>query len=150
MVSNVLKNLISDFFDVKFENFKIVLMDELNLEKQIGIVFYNDGVFIEFILYDNNEIEVIRLDEGTLYGKNILMYNSQYGRIKIKNKNDFHYSLTFNSCDYIGECRKIKNTVTLKEPLFNFEKVLVLNKIGGVDACKELVEVHLDEEFVVI
>lgn len=150
MVSNVLKNLISDFFDVKFENFKIVLMDELNLKKQIGIVFYNDGVFIEFILYDNNEIEVIRLDEGTLYGKNVLMYNSQYGRIKIKNKNDFHYSLTFKAYDYIGECRKIKNTVTLKEPLFNFEKVLVLNKIGGVDACKELVEVHLDEEFVVI
>lgn len=150
MVSNVLKNLISDFFNIKFENFKIVLMDKLNLGGHIGIVFYNDGVFIEFILYGNNVIEVIRLDESTLYGKNILMYNSQYGRIKIKNKNDFNYSLTFKTYDCIGECRKIKNTVTLKEPLFNFEKVLVLNKIGGVDACEELIEVHLDEEFVVI
>lgn len=42
------------------------------------------------------------------------------------------------------------NTIKLKEPLFDFEKILVLNKIGGVDVCEELVEVHLDEDFIVL
>ena len=51
---------------------------------------------------------------------------------------------------HIGRCKKTKNTIKLKEPLFDFKKILVLNKIGGVEVCEELIEVHLNEDFVVL
>lgn len=153
MMSNVLKNLISDFFNIEFKNFKIILMEALDEGKQIGVVFHNDGVFIEIILYDNNTIEIIRLDEGMLYGKNVLMYSSLYGKIRIKREDNYRYTLTFKTYNYFDDMDKQKkttNTIKLKEPLFDFEKILVLNKIGGVDVCKELIEVHLDEDFIVL
>ena len=150
IMSDVLKNLISDFFNIDFRNFKIILMEELDNGKNIGVVFHNDGVFIEIILYDNDTIEILRLDEGMLYGKNVLMYNSEYGKVKIKREDDYKYSLTFKKYNYVGRCKKTKNTIKLKEPLFDFKKILVLNKIGGVEVCEELIEVHLNEDFVVL